>query len=289
MAFYRRLHFLRCKRGVVSGTAQCLPVLSDRLVGCGVRFYTFQVPTLYVDMPQVAVVDPATMHLRRLISHMREAALRWRIEHQPFWVAAFVRLRELLDEIRPREAASLLAIFCHLRHVDLELVEYCEQLLTRSDDEALLDLHHGELVELIEALGTMQRPQAMTPALRLLVGRVHRVDARQLTGVLRSAFHAGCKETADLADASARSVVEKGDVPAAVIKDFVEAASRLAAPGQCRVGPRTGLELLFQHVSRRAQEDSCEFGPHLACLLRGAQVMGSPAPVLQRLLKGSQT
>lgn len=220
---------------------------------------------------------------------MREGALRWRIEHPPFWAVAFARLRELHGDVGLQESVRLLTIFAHLRLVDLEIVEHCESLLTQADGEALLDLREAELIGLISALGKMQKPAAMAPALRVLASRVHRLDAGALTRLLKAVQVARHDGAADFTDAAARSLVERGDVPAEELSAFAEAAAALAAIGQCRAGPRTGLELLFKHSTRRAREQPSDFGRHLEQLVRSAQAAGYLTPALSRLLQERST
>ncbi|CAE8605440.1 unnamed protein product [Polarella glacialis] len=162
-------------------------------------------------MPQIARADPRSMSLPQLVSHGREAALRWRIEYPAFWEAFFQRLRELREEVRLVEAARLLHIFAQLRLVDLELVDFCVQLVAEAEAEALLDLKEQELTQAAEALGAMQRPEAMAVVLRPLVARVHRLDVGLLVRLLAVAKEVGCSMAGDLADAGCRALVERNN------------------------------------------------------------------------------
>merc|ERR1712046_296638 len=129
-----------------------------------------------------------------------------------------------------------------------------------------------------EALGIMQRAEGLSAVLGPLVSRVHRLPSSLLISLLGTAVMASAKEASDLADAASRAVVERGDVAAKSLSEMVDAASALAMIGKCQTGPRTGLELLFQHVTRRAREAPAEFEVYMAKVVESAQSTGHATP-----------
>ncbi|CAK0902460.1 unnamed protein product, partial [Prorocentrum cordatum] len=211
------------------------------------------------------------------LRHVREAELEWRIRHPPFWRAALGRLRELRPEVGLQEAVRLLAVLARLgpELADAELVDHCERLLSEAEGEALLDVRDAELARAAEALGAVGRPDAMALALRPVIGRAHRLEGRLLVRLVRAARAAECPAAAELSDAAARALVERGNAEAAVLAAAASEAAALQAPA----GPRSGLELLLQHCVRRAREAPEAFPQAaLARVGRAAKACGQGAP-----------
>lgn len=262
----------------------------------------------------MALADPANMSMRRLVSHIREAAMQWRVEHEPFWVVAFGRLWELRDEVGLRHAARLLVAFSRLRYVDLECIDHCEDLLRNAEAEELLGLGEAELAAAAVALGEMRRPEAMSDLLRPLTSRVHRLlgrDAFLMLRLLRVAERVGCEALAELADATARSLVEwkrsdnaslafasddnsdavhlQKELSAGLLMDFIEALVVISPGGRSGSASPVGLDLLFRHATSRAKAQPLEFGS--TCLLRladAAQKVGRTTPSLEKLVSAAK-
>eukprot|EP00931_Biecheleriopsis_adriatica_P050315 TRINITY_DN29122_c0_g1_i2.p1 TRINITY_DN29122_c0_g1~~TRINITY_DN29122_c0_g1_i2.p1 ORF type:complete len:500 (+),score=113.36 TRINITY_DN29122_c0_g1_i2:3-1502(+) len=139
-----------------------------------------------------------------------------------------------------------------------------------------------------EALAFMRRSEAMAVVMRPLAARAHRLDSRRVARLLVAAFEAGstASELPDLADSACRALVESEDALPSALLPLAEAAAELAAARVYRPDPRSGLELLLQHVSRRAREEPGAFGnPELERFAAAAQRSGctSALPALQRL------
>eukprot|EP00933_Yihiella_yeosuensis_P035415 TRINITY_DN28967_c0_g1_i1.p1 TRINITY_DN28967_c0_g1~~TRINITY_DN28967_c0_g1_i1.p1 ORF type:complete len:252 (+),score=39.45 TRINITY_DN28967_c0_g1_i1:189-944(+) len=207
-------------------------------------------------MPGIASFDPSSASLTQLISYGKNAAFRWRIEHPPFWEGFFVRLAELKDEIGLKEASRLVQIFARLRLVDIAVVDYVVGVLVAADgSEMLLDLREFELFQTAEALAVMRKPEAMAVLVRPLITRVHRLRVDQVVKLLSLAQEVDCSSVVvDLADAACRSIVEKEEAPIPSLAALSSCVSKLSASGAYRAGPRSGLELVFQHIIRRTNE-----------------------------------
>lgn len=258
------------------------------------RRVRFRVPDHMTEMPPVASTDVALLGLGPLISHLREAALRWQVHYPPFWQAGLARLGELRGEVRLREAARLLVIFASARLVDLDMVRHCEELVAEAaDSEGLLDFREAELLQVAAALAKMRRPEAtgaMEAVLRPLIVRAHRLEV----GLLLQALTAACDVDSDsgvageLLDAVARTAVERGAEDAEALAALSGFAGKLALQKRCRLGPRSGVDLLYRHVLRRAREEPGQFGVFLPRLREEAQQAGCATLAWESLSEGEK-
>eukprot|EP00927_Polykrikos_kofoidii_P050364 TRINITY_DN44281_c0_g1_i1.p1 TRINITY_DN44281_c0_g1~~TRINITY_DN44281_c0_g1_i1.p1 ORF type:complete len:344 (+),score=60.85 TRINITY_DN44281_c0_g1_i1:96-1127(+) len=268
--------------------------------------WKIRIPEHIVEMPPVASADPSTMGLGQLIRHMREAAIVWRIVHPPFWAAAFGRLRKLRDKIKGPEAAKLFPVFQHLRLVDIEIVEHCEKVLMGREAGAadgseegdgsvatsseVLDVRSSDLVDAVEALTVMQRPEAAAAALGPLVGRAHRLEPELILRMLTAAHGVSPGTAVAFSDAAGRSMVERDTMPLPTLLSVVEACVALMSEGRCKTGSRTGFDRLMRHMFRRVRDlpegvaglDAAESGR----LMDAAESAGYATPALRRLLAG---
>lgn len=100
---------------------------------------------------------------------------------------------------------------------------------------------------------------------------------------LRALELRGCDGASDLLDAVARSAVATV-AKVEVLARTSEVAVVMHARGACRVGPRSGLDLLFRHVVKREREQPGEMQPCAARILKASQALGMETLALRRLL-----
>jgi len=234
-------------------------------------------------MPTLASASTSTMTVDRLIVHMRIAAMQWRVEHPSFWMLAFSRLQELEKDVGLQQAAHLLIIMSHLRLVRSDLVHAFALRLAQADIEDLLDLKESELISVVEAACKIQLPVALTPVLRVLVGRVHRVSPKDLIGLVRMLHPFLSFEALAFVDAALRSLIEREILPAEELSAAAQAVAFFFEKNAYQKEARSGVELFFQHCTRRALEEPRQFSPYLPSLVRSARQLGHLTPALCRL------
>ncbi|CAE7654511.1 unnamed protein product, partial [Symbiodinium sp. CCMP2456] len=158
-----------------------------------------------------------------------------------------------MEEVDLPEALKLVRIFATLRTVHRGCVDACVAKVRDADAEVLLGVKEADVAFAAEALAMMRETEALDVLLRVLASRVHRIATPLAARLVDISCEAHSSECADFADALCRSLVEQEVATIAHILEVAEATARLADAGLYRIEPRSGLEILFQHVVRRAR------------------------------------